>query len=68
MKVRILKDFEVVPGRTLPEGTICEMWDDYARRAVNIGAAIDLEGKYVRFELLDGAVIEKRKKTITKKK
>ena len=48
MRVKIIKDFEIVPGRVLPVGSVHNMLNEYARLAVDEGYAIDLDGKYVK--------------------
>lgn len=58
MKIRIIKDFEIVPGRTLKKGTTHVMFSDHAKRCVDCGCGIDLDGEYTRKGV---NVIEKRK-------
>jgi len=46
MRVQIIKDFEIEPGRVLPKGETLTLWMDDAKRAINGGFAVDLSGKY----------------------
>lgn len=66
MKIRLLKKI-TVEGREYKPG-IYNMWSDYAKQAIDAGNAIDLEGKYVRKQFKQPAVIEKRVKTNKKDK
>jgi len=47
MKVKLIKDFEIRPGKVLKKSdTPLEMFSDDAKRAIDAGKAIDVSGKY----------------------